>query len=213
MIVLPTNWHRGFMREAANKRLIKLLFKIGIVFLWVKNWTWLFYRQKKPTQNKANNQKTKHWFHIKWYNIILKILLQKLHKNACTAASEYSPVSIQTPGKSQLPSRMSHERQGNHRQWCGPLQGKPRCGGIPLRKSTPPPPPPAKKTLLISGSPVCSRDQSQSRAHPVQVRSPNRRRFHSQRLEAIGRGGTKGRSILSVLTTAPSLAGDVGMGI
>lgn len=27
--------------------------------------------------------------------------------------------------------------EGNHRQWCGPLQGKPRYGGIPLRKSTP----------------------------------------------------------------------------
>lgn len=73
-------------------------------------------------------------------------------KNACTAASEYSPVSIQTPGKSQLPSRMSHEREGNHRQWCGPLQGKPRCGGIPLRKSTPPPLPAKKKRLFISGS-------------------------------------------------------------
>lgn len=27
--------------------------------------------------------------------------------------------------------------EGNHRQWCEPLQGKPRCGGVPLRKSTP----------------------------------------------------------------------------
>lgn len=190
------------MTGAANKGLIKLLFGICSVF-----------PPAKTTKQTKNNTLRGH----KLYRIIKSVpriycgryfILQH-----CSAASEYSTVSIQTPGKSQLPSRMSHEKQGNHRQWCGPLQGKPRCGGIPLRKSTPPPPPAKKSHCSCRIAHVCSLDQSWSWTHPVQVRLPNRRKLHIQRLYAIGRGGTKGRSILSVLTTAPSLAGDVGMGI